>query len=101
MTDHHLDPPEEYEAPECCGEEMTVSEDGDCECKTCGNLIEAHPDIEPIDEWKCGLCGIKHPCGCDEPYEGPEECPHGNTWGECGSCDYLGDIAYDSARERR
>ena len=31
----------------------------------------------------------------------PERCPHGNEWGSCGHCDFLGDLAYDAAREKR
>lgn len=31
----------------------------------------------------------------------PAKCPHGNEWGSCDHCDFLGDIAYDAQRERR
>jgi hypothetical protein len=32
----------------------------------------------------------------DEPH-----CPHGNVTGDCSTCDHLGDLAHDAAREAR
>lgn len=29
------------------------------------------------------------------------KCPHGKPWGDCEDCDYLSDLAFDAARERR
>jgi hypothetical protein len=36
-----------------------------------------------------------------EPPTMPKLCPHGNEWHECNPCMVAGDLAYDSARERR
>jgi hypothetical protein len=95
MTAYRNDDPPDYpEPPECCGEEMDV--DGQClVCATCGRreeiIYDDYPDPQPdpVEELP------------DDFYAGPEKCPHGNNWGDCDACDYLGDIAYDAARERR
>jgi hypothetical protein len=36
-----------------------------------------------------------------EPLPLPAKCPHGNECGECFTCDYLFDLAYDAQRENR
>jgi len=92
MQDYWNDPPECPEVPECCDQEMTVSENGDCLCETCGQIIERESDIEPMPD-------------NEEPIDFKEtetdECPHGKKWGECDACDHASDIAFDAARERR
>lgn len=100
MNDWYLDPPEEPEIPECCDLEMAVDDDGNCECMICEATIEAHPDIEPPDDddWKCGG---KYPCECQLPPEESTHCQHGNKHGDCGACDHLGDLAFDTMRENR
>ncbi len=91
MNDYWNDPPEYPEPPECCGDEMNVTEDGTCVCAKCGKRIEPQPDIEPFG---------------DVPEESfgniPQstECPHGKTH-SCDACDTASDIAYDTAREGR
>ena len=95
MNDYWNDPPDYPESPECCEEEMEVNDDGDCKCLKCGAVIEVQWDIEPPSEpselW---------PPENEAPPES-EKCPHGNDWGDCGACDHLSDIAYDSYREDR
>ena len=39
--------------------------------------------------------------GDNFPPDGDPFCPHENAWGDCSTCDYLGDIAFDAAREAR
>ena len=101
MNDYHLDPPEEYELPECCSVEMDCDEDGNLKCLVCGKTFEAAADIEPMEEWKCDDCGETYPCKCEDQPDESEHCPHGNKWGDCGTCDHLGDLALDAARETR
>lgn len=93
MHDYWNDPPEYPDLPECCGQEMTVKESGDCVCDICGRTIEKTPDIEPVDEQLEWFHGDTEP-----PQE--SECPHGKKLGDCSACDYASDIAYDTARER-
>lgn len=109
LGDYHLDPPDEYEGPECPVES----------CEGMGDYPRLSPDAAH-DIFTCDECGHEwslphqkdwgdqeevinamHVAMCDEfqPERDPI-CPHGNTWGECGSCDYLGDLAFDAARER-
>jgi hypothetical protein len=95
MNDYWNDPPEYLELPECCGEEMEVNDDGDCKCLKCGAFTEAQPDIEPPEEVS-ELCAPK----TDKPPES-DHCCHGKKWGDCDTCDYLSDIAFDAAREGR
>lgn len=93
------DPPDYPEPPECCGEPMEFcsgSESGEVlMCHTCLRkeeiVHEDYPEMmtDPVEELP------------DDLFEGPEKCPHGNDWGNCDTCDYLGDIAYDAARESR
>jgi hypothetical protein len=101
MNDYHLDPPEYPEIPECCNDEMDVSESGDCTCSHCGKTIIAidfEEGPEP-EEWKCDACGLRYPCKCEDGYHGPEKCPHNNEWSNCDACDHASDIAHDAARE--
>jgi hypothetical protein len=91
MNDHHLDPPEEPELPECCDDVMDCDDDGKCTCPTCGKVIEPHeePDM-PDDSYE----------DFDYPEQDqPAKCPHGERWGDCGTCDHESDIAYDASRE--
>jgi hypothetical protein len=96
MSDHHLDPPEEPEVPECCGYEMLVNDDGSCACLECHRRIE--PQQEPDPSWEIN---VNDEVDIDLTEEGPAECPHGNPWSECDACFHASDIAYDAARERR
>jgi hypothetical protein len=112
MNDYHLDPPEEPEPPDCpeCEDgyasDYEKTADGQflyvCEC--CGAKWECD-DCELYEpdppEWKCEDCGQKYPCDCCEEPEEETECVHGNEPGYCDHCDYLGDLAYDAAREGR
>ena len=96
----YFDPPETHEPPECCGDPMNVPDDGTCVCETCGETVEVKPDIEPVLDF-CSTCQTDYPCKCEAMTpETPENCPHGNAWGECDQCDHEGDLAYDAARER-
>lgn len=111
MNDRHLDPPEEPEIPECCDLEMEVDHDGNCRCTDCGSTIDAPEDIEPPEnDCECVICGERSPCECgiaslpEDPKEFDEtkgKCPHGETWGDCGTCDFEADLAYDQAKEAR
>jgi hypothetical protein len=92
MNDHHLDPREEPEVPECCGYEMAVNDDGSLHCLECDRHIEPQP--KPDHAWEA-----------NEVFDLPDdimplECPHGNAWSECDACFNASDIAYDEARER-
>jgi hypothetical protein len=93
MKDYWNDPPEYPEAPECCDDEMEISEDGRCSCPHCGKVIEPQTEYDP---------GPKPIVELPEDYyfTGPDECLHGNH-GDCDACDYLSDIAFDAARENR
>jgi len=93
MNDHHLDPPEEAEVPECCGYEMVVKDDGSCKCPECRRTIAA--PVEPDPAWEANEVWELP----DE--EGPTECPHGRAWVECDACYHASDLAYDAAREGR
>jgi len=104
MNDYWNDPPEEPEMPECCDEVMTLKDNGDCACETCGKLIPCQPDIEPMPDGvdignTCRTCGKETDCVyCSDVCVQP--CAHGNR-GDCGHCDYLSDLAFDTARESR
>jgi len=113
LNDSYLDPPEPEEGPEC-----DECDDG---------FGEYSKDVEKGHLYICDSCGAKIIMGFDDFYCPPEAmdkyfkdadkedevkwtmkyscdatiCPHGNTWGECGTCDHLGDMAYDAARESR
>jgi hypothetical protein len=88
------DQPDYPEPPECCDEIMDVSEDGTCKCAACGKTIDLAPEWDPSPE--PDLEEIP-----DDDYEGPPRCPHDDERGSCDACDFLGDIAYDAARESR
>ena len=101
MQDYWNYPPEEAEVPECCDREMDVDKEGNCKCSTCGKVIKAAYDIEPLDpvSEKCSECGEGYPCKCCMQQDLPKKCPHDKEWGECAACDHAGDLAYDAARE--
>jgi hypothetical protein len=93
VSDHHLDPPEEEEAPECCGYPMILNLNGSLHCIECHRIINPAPDIEPL--WEA-----------NEIFEIPEEegptlCPHDRAWVDCDACYHASDLAYDAAREGR
>ena len=95
MNDFWNDPPEYPDAPECCEQEMDVEEDGRCICSACGKIVLPYDDYEETPEPKFDeLEQIDTECY-------PTECPHGNSWTDCGACDHASDIAYDTARENR
>ena len=101
MNDRHLDPPDYPEPPEWY---MTIEDAADdpvvpAEVKTaifaalenwCNSQNEYDQGPEPVIE----LPDDYHP---DER----EHCTHGNKWGDCGTCDHLGDLEFDAAREKR
>ena len=101
------DPPDEPEHPECCDEPMTI--DGRvlrCEtCHRCEQLPDYPDDYDPpcmgeMPDNTCMKCGKPTDCiYCSD--ECAPDCIHGNRPGDCDACDHLGDIAYDTARERR
>jgi len=107
LNDSYLDPPEPEEGPECmeCDDGFgEYDKDGEkCRiyiCDSCGaEILEMmEPDIQPDihltpkeDEVKWTM---KYSCDATI-------CPHGNDWGDCSTCDHLGDLAYDTARESR
>ena len=95
MFESYFEPHTGPNYPECCDIEMEVFNDGVCLCGSCGkrlpalkesyvSLFEFFKDVELDDTLK----------------EESETCPHGNKWGDCDTCDYISDIAYDAARER-
>ena len=45
----YLDPPDHPEPPECCGDYMSVYEDGSCKCPTCGGPPAWDPDFNTAD----------------------------------------------------
>lgn len=52
MRDFWNDPPEEYEAPECCGEPMEIDPTtGACSCK-CGKVIAPEKDPQPEPDYE-------------------------------------------------
>ena len=95
-SDWYLDPPEEPDIPECCDDEMECFEDGVCLCSQCGLRLAPAPEWDPGpgSNWEL-------PDDFEAGFEGPEKCPHNNEWGSCDHCDYLSDLAYDAAREKR
>ena len=108
MNDWYLDPPNEPEVPECCGDETVLFPDGVCVCEHCGLRYAPVPDpydgYEPPDvelpEHGCCACGTPTPyVYCDKCAE-TVKCAHGNKPGECGVCDYEEDLAYTASRER-
>ena len=61
-------------------------EEDDCNSRPCQQCADSLPEGSVYD-----LCE-----SCEE-----KGCPHGNTWGDCGACDYAADLAFDAAREER
>ena len=47
MENPCLNPSEEPEPPECCGEVMGVLKNGTCLCPWCGTVKKPAPDIDP------------------------------------------------------
>lgn len=116
VGDWYLDPPE-YDGPD-----LPDCPTGDCEgwgeweretdggkrviltCCDCGHEWSIdNPCDQQWADWDdaidLAMAGTEDVDLPDEP-EDPN-CPHGNPWGGCGTCDYLGDIAYDAWREGR
>lgn len=114
MNDYWNDPPEYPDPPECCGEEMEIHDDGTATCAKCGETVEPFPDPEDEDiemmmaepehdpSEYCEQCDniAKYSRLCERCARSAK-CAHGNPVGQCDHCDYLGDIAFDSAREAR
>jgi DNA-directed RNA polymerase subunit RPC12/RpoP len=103
MTDWWNDPPESDDplnCPACSsgfGDYLTGNERVQMfACEECGHrwIIQITPDYGPEDI--ALFDDDEHPRIDTQPL-----CPHGQEWGECATCDYLGDLAYDAARERR
>ena len=102
MREYWLDPPEYPEQPECLEcEDGFMEDEGDNKlvCDSCGATVVVDPPMSPEDEEILRV--MEEDIGQDDPVPKYKKCPHGNDWGECDTCDYLGDIAYDSARESR
>jgi hypothetical protein len=107
MTDHHLDPPDYPEIPECCRDEMNILPDGSCVCDKCHKRIKPAQDDDfiPLAEPDgalpaCTECGNENPngcCLCDTCANLP--CRHGNPRTSCATCDHLADLAFDAYRE--
>lgn len=57
---------------------------------------EPEPNYDTLEEYHMDDPSLE----AYEP-EPPPLCPHGNQWGACDTCDFLSDIAYDAAREKR
>lgn len=112
MNDYWNDPPEEPDFSEISSsiEDWTCRVEKECPVRLDSETGRKWREI-PETLWQ----EINRICGWDqeipippledkepiEPCEGPKQCPHGKEWGECNVCDYLSDIAYDSAREAR
>jgi len=103
MRDYWNDPPECPEPPAC-------PNDKGAPCPGSGEYLY---DGKSGMVFSCDVCAYQWviPFECDpepipnEPEAIPEDdtprpCPHGKI-DQCDACDYLGDIAYDSERERR
>lgn len=105
MNDYHLDPPDYPDPPECpfCDEGVAGSCEQSngrityiCDMIECGHQWSVDDSYEPeMTQEEIDFLNEEPPLE-DEPH-----CPHGNDWGDCASCDHLGDLAYDAARERR
>lgn len=100
MNDRHLDPPETPEPPDWYCQIEEALEDPhipESVATAIRKILEdwcAHDDYPedyepPLEELP------------DDDVCMPEHCPHQKPWGQCDACDYLGDLAYDAARERR
>jgi len=46
MKEYWKNPQEDIDIPECCGEYMTINEDGSCICQRCKRSIEPADDID-------------------------------------------------------
>lgn len=93
MNDYWNDPPEQDECPECCDEYMHYDDvSNTLTCVLCGKVVKINQDSGPEpDNFNEDLGDV---------IKAEQVCPHGKK-GECGACDHLSDIAYDSAREMR
>jgi hypothetical protein len=92
VNDHHLNPPDDEEVPECCGYEMHIDNDGTALCLECHYRIEPPPCPDPL--WESNeIFEIEE--------EGPTRCPHDRAWVDCDACYHASDLAYDAAREGR
>lgn len=96
MRDYWNDPPEAPEAPQCCGDFMTVEASGAAVCPTCRRRIDPPPDPEPPED----VSSAELPGLGEALRDRPHRCPHGNAWEHCDPCDRAGDFAFDANRER-
>lgn len=97
----YLDPPDQPDPPKCplerCdgfGEYIYDGKTGHVFfCDTCGYqwVVKFPPEHEAEPD-------SSQPSEDSQPQN--QSCPHGKT-GNCEACDFLSDIAYDTARERR
>jgi hypothetical protein len=95
MLESYFDPPDDPDYPQCCYIETVMFKDGVCLCSVCGIRFDTFKEslVEMFDVFKDVELD-------DDLKEESGTCPHGNKWGDCDTCDYLSDIAYDTARER-
>lgn len=101
MTDYWNDPPETTEPPACPNDKPSCDGSGEYlydgktgmvfSCDACGYqwVVPFQIDTKPLEN--------SEPIEDDTPQR---TCPHGKIE-SCDACDYLSDIAYDSAREQR
>jgi hypothetical protein len=106
MSDHHLDPIDFAEGPECpldcdgMGDFPRLSADANEDivtCDSCGHVWSVPREKDCLDE----PVDPVHEAFIESLYIENPLCPHENAWGECDTCDYLGDLAFDAAREGR
>jgi hypothetical protein len=100
--DSYLDPPDHPEPPDWYVMLETLIDQEDPP-KSVADAIRkaidawnqeqsAQHDIDPA--WEQNT--VEEPPLDNEPH-----CPHGRDWGICDTCDHLGDLAHDAAREAR
>jgi len=90
MNDRHLDPPEYDEPPECCGDLMNITDDGDCICPLCGRMIIPELPPEPPDDPRELEADYWHDELRDRKLEPEEEYDFEKD-----------DMNYDASRERK
>ena len=101
MYEYWNDPPDDdYEIPSTCPhcgshDTVIVTLNNQFACENCNSIIECESRDEGYSEEE-----IERSQARIGSITG-DRCPHGNEWGECDACDFAGDIAYDTERERR